>query len=431
MGDPHAEYTGRLATRRETVAGLVRREERISLLRLGCMVAAGVLAWLAFRHHMLSPAWVLVPLAGFAVLVARHWDATAARQRAERAVAFYRRGLDRLEGTWMGGGEAGRALPRCRRIPTPTTSTSSARLALRAPLHGADAAPARTTLAALAARAGPARRDPRAPGGGRRAAPPPRPARGPGAPRRGRPRRGRPGRAARWARGADRSARAVAHGTSAPRLAVAALAGCALWASRPASAAAGRGVIGARGGRSRSRLRGRACCTSLRHVDAARPSTCALLAELLGAARARALQRAAARSRSAEAAGHATASRRRGGSPGCSACIDLLDARPQPALRARRARAALDARSSRSRSRPGARVRARACRAGSRRSASSRRCCALAGYAVRAPRRSVPGARGDGPPLLDGRGLGHPLLPAGRCVRNDVRLGGDAPRVWS
>ncbi|HEV7734865.1 MAG TPA: DNA mismatch repair protein MutS [Candidatus Binatia bacterium] len=107
MTDPHVEYTSRLAARRDTVARLERTEERLGLLRLGCMVAAGVVAWWAIRDGAFSPAWTLVPLAVFAVLVARHWDTTAARQRAERAVAFYRRGLARLDGTWMGGGEHG------------------------------------------------------------------------------------------------------------------------------------------------------------------------------------------------------------------------------------------------------------------------------------------------------------------------------------
>src|SRR5262245_11921313 len=107
MGDPHAEYTARLAARREAVARLVRREERISRLRLACVIAAAALAWIGIRRGVPSPAWALAPLAGFAVLVARHWDTTAARTRAERAVAFYRRGLDRLEGTWAGGGETG------------------------------------------------------------------------------------------------------------------------------------------------------------------------------------------------------------------------------------------------------------------------------------------------------------------------------------
>jgi hypothetical protein len=116
MGDPHAVYTARLAARRETVARLVRREERISRLRLACAIAAAVLCWLGVRYGVPSPPWVVAPLAGFAVLVARHWDATAARERAERAVLFYRRGLDRLEGTWAGGGETGERF-RCPAHP--------------------------------------------------------------------------------------------------------------------------------------------------------------------------------------------------------------------------------------------------------------------------------------------------------------------------
>src|SRR5262245_65824292 len=76
------------------------------------MIVASVLAWLGFRHGVPAPGWALVPLAAFAMLVARHWDATAARQRAERAVVFYRRGLDRLEGTWAGGGETGERFRR-------------------------------------------------------------------------------------------------------------------------------------------------------------------------------------------------------------------------------------------------------------------------------------------------------------------------------
>ena len=107
MVDPHAEYTSRLAARRDTVARLVRNEERISLLRLASVAVAGVIGWLALRRGLLSPAWILAPLAAFAVLVVRHWKATAERERAERAVAFYVRGLTRLDGTWMGGGEGG------------------------------------------------------------------------------------------------------------------------------------------------------------------------------------------------------------------------------------------------------------------------------------------------------------------------------------
>jgi hypothetical protein len=46
----------------------------------------------------------------------------------------------------------------------------------------------------------------------------------------------------------------------------------------------------------------------------------------------------------------------------------------------------------------------------------------LAGYAWERPEDPFPEIAGEGPGF-DGRELGHPLLPAARCVRNDVRLG--------
>jgi hypothetical protein len=48
----------------------------------------------------------------------------------------------------------------------------------------------------------------------------------------------------------------------------------------------------------------------------------------------------------------------------------------------------------------------------------------LAGYAYENPADPFPEVV-DGPPLYDGEELGHPLLPAAGCVRNDVRLGGE------
>jgi len=48
--------------------------------------------------------------------------------------------------------------------------------------------------------------------------------------------------------------------------------------------------------------------------------------------------------------------------------------------------------------------------------------CALAGYAYEHPRDPFPELVAEGP-LFEGRGLGHPLLPEARCVRNDLTLG--------
>jgi len=52
----------------------------------------------------------------------------------------------------------------------------------------------------------------------------------------------------------------------------------------------------------------------------------------------------------------------------------------------------------------------------------------LATYAAENPEDPFPEVV-EGGPVYDGEGLGHPLLPRAACVRNDVRLGGDAPHV--
>src|SRR5262249_6310437 len=41
------------------------------------------------------------------------------------------------------------------------------------------------------------------------------------------------------------------------------------------------------------------------------------------------------------------------------------------------------------------------------------------------PEDPFPEVSGGGEPCFEAQGLGHPLLPAARCVRNDLKLGGD------
>ncbi len=53
--------------------------------------------------------------------------------------------------------------------------------------------------------------------------------------------------------------------------------------------------------------------------------------------------------------------------------------------------------------------------------------CALAGYAYEHPDDPFPEILDEGP-VFEGEALGHPLLPASGCVRNDLRLG-DAPQA--
>ncbi len=103
----HGEYVRRLEARRLTSAHQDRLHARIGLMRLCTFVVGALVAWYSLRSDLLSAWWLTLPVAVFPVLVVWQERVSRARRRAERAAAFYERGLARLEGTWAGTGEQG------------------------------------------------------------------------------------------------------------------------------------------------------------------------------------------------------------------------------------------------------------------------------------------------------------------------------------
>ena len=104
---PTAEYTSRLETRLLVRARQMRRERALADARLIVFGAGAVVAWLVFRDGTLAPAWLAIPTFVFLILLFVHERARRATRRADRAVEFYERGLGRLEGRWSGTGEPG------------------------------------------------------------------------------------------------------------------------------------------------------------------------------------------------------------------------------------------------------------------------------------------------------------------------------------
>src|SRR6266850_1794594 len=106
---PHApadEYRGRLAARLETHSRLTRLDAQYSYTRLGVFAAGALLAIAAWRGWIL-PWWLALPIVCFGVLIARHDRVARARDAAARAIAFYERGLARIEDRWAGSGDTG------------------------------------------------------------------------------------------------------------------------------------------------------------------------------------------------------------------------------------------------------------------------------------------------------------------------------------
>jgi len=102
-----ALYQERRDARAGTVAALSRRERRLSQARLATFAIGIAAAVWVLGPPDGSPAWILPPVVAFMGLVLWHDRVIGARDRAQRSVAFYERGLARLEDRWAGSGEDG------------------------------------------------------------------------------------------------------------------------------------------------------------------------------------------------------------------------------------------------------------------------------------------------------------------------------------
>jgi hypothetical protein len=75
--------------------------------RLLTAVVAIALVWLAVGKQVITLWWVVLPIAFFIGLVARHQAVLRQQTLARRAVAFYGRAVDRLQNRWPGKGISG------------------------------------------------------------------------------------------------------------------------------------------------------------------------------------------------------------------------------------------------------------------------------------------------------------------------------------
>ena len=101
---PQEEYLRRREDREAALVRHTRRDLSVSHGRTAVALASVLMAWMSFGLHWLSGWWPVAPAAVFVVLMVLHERTLQARQRAERAVAFYDAGLRRLENRWIGRG---------------------------------------------------------------------------------------------------------------------------------------------------------------------------------------------------------------------------------------------------------------------------------------------------------------------------------------
>jgi hypothetical protein len=103
-----AVYAERQVARRAAAAEFAARLDRLSYARLGAFALIVLAAGLSFGAGLLSPWGTLAPVALFVYLVATFEMTRGRMARAERAANFYSGGLDRLAGKPSGNGNGER-----------------------------------------------------------------------------------------------------------------------------------------------------------------------------------------------------------------------------------------------------------------------------------------------------------------------------------
>jgi hypothetical protein len=101
------EYVQRLRDREARIAQYEKLHVRLGNIRLALFFLAIVIVWISLKQNALSLWWLALPLAAFACVAAYHTRVLEARELARRAAAFYKTGLERIEDRWTGTGETG------------------------------------------------------------------------------------------------------------------------------------------------------------------------------------------------------------------------------------------------------------------------------------------------------------------------------------
>ena len=102
---PTEQYQQLQRAREAQAAQLERVHIRLGNLRLLVVLAAIAELWGYFHTYAFSPWWLLIPLAIFIAIAAFHSRILRKQTQAERAADFYRKGISRIEDRWHGNGQ--------------------------------------------------------------------------------------------------------------------------------------------------------------------------------------------------------------------------------------------------------------------------------------------------------------------------------------
>ncbi|HEV3036216.1 MAG TPA: mismatch repair protein [Candidatus Angelobacter sp.] len=104
---PESEYYQRLSNRESTARRLHQKHIWLGNVRIVLFIVIAVLWWVAGTRGRWYFSWLAAAILIFIGLVFVHRRIVRAMQAARRAVAFYQRGLARIEDRWFGSGDTG------------------------------------------------------------------------------------------------------------------------------------------------------------------------------------------------------------------------------------------------------------------------------------------------------------------------------------
>ncbi len=98
---PSEEYKKRQLAREAQVGHFEKIHRRLGNIRLLLVIATLIAAWFSLHRDAFSPWWLLLALVVFLAIAILHAKVLRQRACAERAVDFYRKGLARIEDRWL------------------------------------------------------------------------------------------------------------------------------------------------------------------------------------------------------------------------------------------------------------------------------------------------------------------------------------------
>jgi hypothetical protein len=105
--EPRTTYSQLLEKRRAAVADEERRHRAFGYGKLAAVLAAVGVVWGALQSGAFSVAWALAPAGVFVTLLIVHDRLLKRLERLRRAARYFELGLARLDGKWIGHGEPG------------------------------------------------------------------------------------------------------------------------------------------------------------------------------------------------------------------------------------------------------------------------------------------------------------------------------------